>query len=184
MAKQERAGREQYPEYYTAWLAMNRRCYNEKHRDYKDYGAKGVKVCPQWHIDNEKGYLNYVNWIIEQPNHERLLKGWVVSRVKTNGDYTPENCDIVTRQESTQRRRTTSFRPELVVEARRLVRQDPSITLKILCDRYGFGTEACWSRMLSGKGWDNIDAIEPPITNIWELRRQNKVTASRPRTCQ
>lgn len=26
-----------------------KRCYNEKSVMYKDYGAKGIKVCDEWH---------------------------------------------------------------------------------------------------------------------------------------
>lgn len=162
----------QYPEYYPAWLAMNRRCHNRRNREYEHYGALGVTVCDAWHFGNDKGYLNYVNWLLTQPNCEKLQKGWVVARrVIVGGSYTPENCEIVTRQTSSQRRRTSKFTNELVVEARRLVRQDPSITLKTLRDKYGFGTEACWSRMLSSVNWDNVNAIEPPI-NIRALRKQ------------
>lgn len=33
----------------TVWLNMMRRCYNSKNKYYKDYGGRGVTVCPRWH---------------------------------------------------------------------------------------------------------------------------------------
>lgn len=179
----EREGRQEYPEYYPAWLAMNRRCNNTKNREYPEYGGKGVKVCEAWHFLNDQGYLNYVNWIMEQPDRAKLKNGSVVARKKMEGDYTPENCEIVSRQVSSQRRRTSNFTPELVVAARRYVRKNPLTTLKDLCDRYGFGTEANWSRMLAGVGWDNINALEPPV-NLRQLRRDQNNEQQDQRTCE
>ena len=33
---------------YGVWLGMRRRCDYKKHRDYPNYGGRGIKVCPQW----------------------------------------------------------------------------------------------------------------------------------------
>lgn len=179
----ERQGRQEYPEYYPAWLAMNRRCNNTKNREYKDYGGKGVKVCEAWHFLNDSGYLNYVNWIMTQPDWKKLKLGSVVARKEIEGDYAPENCEIVTRQVSSQRRSTADFSSELVVEVRRYVRKNPATTLKELRDLYGFGTEASWSRMLSGRGWDNINAIEPPV-DLRACRREQKTTQTDQPICE
>ncbi len=172
MAKKERVGREQYPAWYQQWTAMARRCGNKKNRDYPNYGAKGIKVCKEWTPEEDKGYLNYVNWILTQPNHAKLASGWVVSRIDMTGDYSPENCDICTRQTSSQRRLFVRITAETVAEVRRLVRKDPTITLKTLVDQYGFGTEACWSRALSGKIWTNANE-EAPLDKR-ELMRLHK----------
>lgn len=175
MAKKERKGREQYPQWYQQWTAMYRRCYNKKNKDYPNYGAKGITVCREWTPQEEKGYLNYVDWILSQPNHVMLEKGWVISRINTIKEYSPLNCDIVTRQVSTQRRQTVKFTARRVIRARRLVKSDISITLKSLIARFGFGTEAAWSRALTGVQWGNVNHIEAPLV-IRELRRLQKTT--------
>lgn len=33
---------------YTAWAAMHARCTNPNNPQWKDYGGRGVKVCPEW----------------------------------------------------------------------------------------------------------------------------------------
>ena len=47
---------------------MMRRCYNETSVAYKDYGAKGITVCLEWH-DRE----NFRKWAIEN-GYEKGLR--------------------------------------------------------------------------------------------------------------
>lgn len=62
---------------------MMRRCYNEKSIAYKDYGAKGIVVCEEWH-DRE----NFRKW-----SHENgYVKGLRLDRIDSKGNYTPDNC--------------------------------------------------------------------------------------------
>ena len=62
---------------------MMRRCYNEKSIAYKDYGAKGIVVCEEWH-DRE----NFRKW-----SHENgYVKGLRLNRIDSKGNYTPDNC--------------------------------------------------------------------------------------------
>lgn len=41
---------------YELWKVMIGRCYNPNFKAYKDYGAKGIKVCSEWLI-----FLNFYN---------------------------------------------------------------------------------------------------------------------------
>jgi hypothetical protein len=66
---------------YNTWRAMIRRCTNPNDKDYKRYGALGVKVCPQW-----SDYLQFAKDMGEPSGDETL------DRINTYGDYTPENC--------------------------------------------------------------------------------------------
>jgi hypothetical protein len=36
---------------YRAWNMMMQRCYNPRIRVFKDYGARGIKVCEDWRAD-------------------------------------------------------------------------------------------------------------------------------------
>lgn len=62
---------------------MMRRCYNPKSVAYKDYGAKGMIVCEQWH-DREA----FRKWCKENG----YKKGMRLERIDSKKGYEPSNC--------------------------------------------------------------------------------------------
>lgn len=66
---------------YNTWRAMMRRCYNAKDKDYKRYGAVGVRVDPEWH--------NYEKFVADmgEPNGDETL-----DRINPYGAYELSNC--------------------------------------------------------------------------------------------
>lgn len=62
---------------------MMSRCYREKDVMYKDYGAKGVKVCEEWH-DREV----FRKWC----KNNGYVKGFRLNRIDSSKDYCPDNC--------------------------------------------------------------------------------------------
>lgn len=62
---------------------MMKRCYNEKSIAYKDYGNKGIIVCPEWH-DRE----TFKQWSRENG----YVKGLRLERKDNSGNYEPGNC--------------------------------------------------------------------------------------------
>jgi len=66
---------------YNTWRAMMRRCYNIKDKDYKRYGAVGVRVGPDWH--------NYENFVADmgEPKGDETL-----DRINVYGSYELSNC--------------------------------------------------------------------------------------------
>lgn len=73
---------------YTKWHSMRRRCEEKTSKSYKDYGAKGIKVCEEWK-DPEKFFA----WALSHGYEE----GLEIDRIDSKGDYCPENCRFVTR---------------------------------------------------------------------------------------
>jgi hypothetical protein len=77
------------------WNNIKRRCYNEKHISYKNYGAKGIKVCKEW-IDEDKGFDNFCSWALGNGYKEEILTNgrnkWTIDRIDVNGNYEPSNC--------------------------------------------------------------------------------------------
>src|SRR5436190_271390 len=45
----ETHGMKSTPE-YAAWQRMRRRCHDPENKDYPEYGAMGITVCPEWQI--------------------------------------------------------------------------------------------------------------------------------------
>ena len=62
---------------------MMKRCYNEKSVAYKDYGAKGIKVCEEWH-DREV----FRKWCKDNGWNKSLR----LNRIDGTKDYCPNNC--------------------------------------------------------------------------------------------
>lgn len=76
------------------YASMLQRCYNPKDRGYKNYGAKGVRVCEEWIKD--KGL--FFNWALDNG----WEKGLQVDK-DIIGDgflYSPTTCSIVTIQDN------------------------------------------------------------------------------------
>jgi len=71
---------------YFVWYAMIDRCENPNNKSYKNWGGRGIKVCPEWH-----NYVVFREWAL--PLWE---KGLTLDRKDNSGHYTPENCRFVT----------------------------------------------------------------------------------------
>lgn len=81
---------------YNSWRAMLARCNDPKHRQYKDYGGRGIVVCPQW-----TEFECFLADMGERP------PGRSIDRVDGDGNYEPGNCRWATRTEQNRNRRTT-----------------------------------------------------------------------------
>lgn len=79
---------EKYPKEYLAWRNMKSRTDNPKDKSYKDYGAKGIKVC----IFYREDFFNFLLDVGLAPSLEHT-----VDRKESNKDYEPGNVRWVTR---------------------------------------------------------------------------------------
>lgn len=69
---------------YSIWRSMKKRCYLSSNDAYKDYGARGIKVCDKWKND----FISFYNWAMANGYKEDLT----LDRINVNGNYEPNNC--------------------------------------------------------------------------------------------
>lgn len=82
---------------YVKWMNMVRRCHNPKAHNFKDYGGRGIKVCPRW---REKG--GYSNFVMDMGVP---LPGYTLGRKDNTKGYAQENCRWETWAEQAVNRR-------------------------------------------------------------------------------
>lgn len=82
---------------YSAFRAMHSRCYSVNTRNYRWYGAKGIKVCSEWH-----DFVVFREWAMANG----YQPGLTLDREFEDRDYCPSNCSYVTQSENSRRMRT------------------------------------------------------------------------------
>ncbi len=129
---------QRYTRLYGIWVGMNRRCLNTRHQSYQNYGARGIRVCEDWH-----SFEPFSKWAYENGYADTLS----IDRIDVNGNYEPSNCQWTTDKQQARNRRSTRlvtvFGETLAVAA--AVEKygkgiNPNTVLKRM-DKYGFSAE-------------------------------------------
>ena len=97
---------------YRIYTNMKQRCNNPKNVWYKNYGARGIKICDSWQND----FMSFYNWSINNGYSDELS----FDRIDVNGNYEPANCRWATRrtqQNNMRRNRYLTYNDETHTQA-------------------------------------------------------------------
>lgn len=126
---------------YLSWIHMKGRCMNPRNAKFKDYGARGIKVCLEWVND----FARFFSDMGPKPSPSFSL-----DRIDVDGDYTPANCrwaDIKTQARNKRHHR--------IVEL-----DGAHMPLSEACERTGVNYRSALHRLNTGKAWQPLPA--PP----------------------
>jgi hypothetical protein len=125
---------------WMTWQAMIRRCTSKTSKDFKRYGALGIKVCRRWLV-----YENFIADIGPRPGPE-----YSIDRFPNNaGGYGPDNCRWATSREQGNNRRSNTY---LTVDGRSQTISNWSLEL-------GLRSDTICARLK--RGWSTRDALRP-----------------------
>lgn len=86
---------------------MKTRCYNKNREDWKNYGARGIKVCVEWQdFENFRADM-HASFLRHTKKHG--LRNTTLDRIHVNEDYSKANCRWATKKEQCGNKRD-SFR--------------------------------------------------------------------------
>lgn len=122
---------------------MKTRCYNPNHKQFKDYGGRGIEVCEEWK-DNFKQFA--------EDMYPKPFKEAQLDRIDNNKGYSKDNCRWVSRLEN-QRNRRDNFK---------VIYDGVEQCLRTLCDELALDFTVINTRIRQLE-WDVKKALTTPI---------------------
>lgn len=121
---------------------MKSRCDNPNSNIYKWYGARGIKVCPEW-----ARFDAFAKWAMANGYNENLT----IDRIDNDGDYCPENCRWSTLRDNCNNRHNNH----------RIVHDNETRTMQQWADQKNMNVVTLSGRL--AKGWSAERAINEPV---------------------
>lgn len=130
---------------------MKARCYNPNDKRYKDYGGRGITICPEWFNTEKfdgrtsKGFIEFKKWALAHG----YQYGLSIDRIDNNKGYSPENCRWITNKEQCNNRRSNHL----------ITYKGKTQNLKQWCDELNYKYTTIYMRIYNS-GWTVERAFE------------------------
>src|SRR3989304_7015837 len=113
---------------HSVWTDMKQRCNNPNNKSYKNYGGRGITICPEWTND----YISFRDWALNNGYQEGLQ----INRINNNKNYEPNNCNFVTHKENSRNRRKQKIKNIEMANEIRTLWDTGNYTQKELAEKY------------------------------------------------
>lgn len=131
---------------YYSWRGILKRCCDENHDQYANYGGRGIRVCERW-----LKFENFFADMGEKPTGKSLDR-----YPDYNGNYEPGNCRWATQTQQIRNKRNTT----------RVIYEGEELPLAELCERKGMKLRKVRHRLASGMSIER--ALQPVRHNRWD----------------
>lgn len=129
---------------YWIFYGMKARCYNKNHKQYKDYGGRGITIYQEWLDD----FGEFSKWAFKNGYKENCKLS--IERKDNNSGYNPYNCEWVKRSLQNRNQRSN----------RLITYQNITKPLIDWAEDYNIPYERLKSRL--NRGWDVHTALTKP----------------------
>jgi hypothetical protein len=126
---------------YRIWAGIRARCNDENATKWCDYGGRGIKVCDRW-----SDFTNFYADMGPRPSPQHSI-----DRIRSSGDYCPENCRWATPREQHNNRVSTRY----------LSYAGETLSLADWADKLGVPYNTLYSRVF--KGWTVDRVLNVPV---------------------
>lgn len=130
---------------YDVLRMAKKRCTDQDYKFYKNYGARGIRVCDEW--TGKNGVDNFVRWAMSSGYHP----GLTLERIDNDGNYSPDNCRWATMKEQSNNRRSNIT----------ITMNGETKTLTQWCEHFSVPYDLARDRYV-GRGWTIEDAMFTP----------------------
>lgn len=89
---------------YRTWSNMIDRCERVSNKQFRDWGGRGIKVCPRW----RESFAAFLADMGRKPSPDHSI-----DRINNDGNYEPGNCRWATRLEQNRNKRPRRVRAGL-----------------------------------------------------------------------
>lgn len=137
------------PPTYMTWIDMVQRCTNPNDAAWRDYGGRGIVVCPRWRAS----YADFFADMGERP------AGMSIDRIDVNGDYEPGNCRWADDRTQARNKRNN----------RRMTLDGETMLLCEWVERLGISRAVIAQRL--HRGWSDERALTQPVLPPGHNRR-------------
>lgn len=149
-ARRRTHGKSQTPEYRN-WCAMKERCYSDRHKNYVDYGGRGIRVCDRW-------LHSFENFLADMGL--RPFPKATIDRIEPDGNYEPGNCCWATQLQQARNKRNSRL---LTIDGK-------TMTVSEWAEHTGCSQQQINCRLK--RGWTPRDAVMLPKKGRWQRRKR------------